>query len=223
MIIDIQNTKTYYINLDDKVDRKVKTENHLKSLNFTNVERYSAKRGQNAIEGCALSHIDILRTNAKNIPFLIVEDDVAPNYAYRNQIEVPNNVDGIYLGYSMWGYDLNRAKKFSRMNDPTKFEPISSNVYKIENMLSTHAILYCTEQYALAAADIMETILNGEGWHCDYAVGLIQKNFNVYAPIKPYFVQSDHWTYPWTSVGLDDFDIQNKLFKEKINDPIRNP
>ena len=223
MIIDIPSVKTFYINLDDKIERKIQTERHLNSLNFTNIERYSAKRGNNAIEGCALSHIDILRSNASKAPFFIVEDDVAPNHTFKSIFEVPDNVDAIYFGYSLWGYDKERAKKFSRMDYNTNFRVISNNVYKIENMLSTHAIMYCSKRYADAAADVMEIVLNKEHWHCDYAVSLIQKDFNIYAPSTPYFVQSDHWTFPWTSVGLNDFDTKNTFYKSKNNDPILNP
>jgi hypothetical protein len=223
MIIDIPSTKTYYINLDDKIERKLQTEQHLTSLNFKNIERYSAKRGKNAIEGCALSHIDILRKNASNTPFFILEDDIGPNYCYISQIEIPDDVDAIYFGYSMWGYDIDRAKKFSKMDTPTSFIEVKKGVYKLTNMLSTHAIMYCSKRYALAAADIMEQILEKENWHCDYAVSLIQNNFNVYAPSKPYFVQSDHWTFPWTSIGLEDFNETNAKYKKAVNDPRLNP
>jgi hypothetical protein len=83
--------------------------------------------------------------------------------------------------------------------------------------------MYCSKRYADAAADIMEIVLNNEHWHCDYAVSLIHKNFNIYAPKIPYFVQSDYWTFPWTSVGLDEFDIKNTFYKGKKNDPVLNP
>jgi hypothetical protein len=109
------------------------------------------------------------------------------------------------------------------MNTPTSFVEVKKDLYKIANMLSTHAIMYCSKKYALAAADIMEQIFKNENWHCDYAVGLIQNEFNVYAPSKPYFVQNDHWTFPWTSVGLNDFNKKNKIYKKTINDSRLNP
>jgi len=223
MIIDIPSVKTYYINLDDKVERKIQTEHHLNSLNFKNIERYSAKRGNNAIEGCALSHIDILRSNASKAPFFIIEDDAAPNFSFKPIFEVPDDADAIYFGYSLWGYDKERAKKFSRMDTPTSFIEVKEELYKITNMLSTHAIMYCSEQYALSAADIMEQILKKENWHCDYAVSLIQNDFNVYAPHKPYFIQNDYWTLPWTSIGLADFYETNAEYKKAVNDTRLNP
>lgn len=223
MIIDIPSIKTFYVNMDNRVDRKDQTEKLLSNLNFNNYKRYSAKTGKNAIEGCALSHIDILRSNKNNSPFLILEDDVATGNGYNQNIEVPDDVDAIYLGYSMWGYDADRAKKFSRMDNTTSFKKITNNIYKISNMLSTHAIMYCSERYSNAVADIMEQILIKENWHCDYAVSLIQNDFNVYAPSKPYFVQSDYWTFPWTSVGLNDFNQTNSEYKKALNDTRLNP
>lgn len=223
MIIHIPTTKTFYVNVDDKVERKQKIETLLQNLKFKNYERYSAKIGQNAIEGCALSHIDILRSNKDNTPFLILEDDVTTGKGYKEIIEVPDDADAIYLGYSMWGYDAERAKKFSKMDTPTNFKKITNNVYKVCNMLSTHAILYCTERYTVAVADIMETVWKQEQWHCDYACALIQKEFNVYAPANPYFFQYDYWTMPWTYVPLDHFSEMNMTYKKATNDSRLNP
>ena len=222
MIINIPSVKTFYINMDNKIDRKNQTEKLLSGLNFTNYQRYSAKTGQNAIEGCALSHIDILRSN-NHTPFLILEDDVTTGKGYTSTIEVPDDTDAIYLGYSMWGYDPERAKKFSKMNTPTSFKKITNTLYKVSNMLSTHAILYCSERYITAVADIMETIWNQEQWHCDYACALIQEEFNVYAPTNPYFFQYDYWTMPWTYVSLDNFDEMNIEYKKATNDSRLNP
>lgn len=223
MIINIPSVKTFYVNMDTKVEKKDHTEKLLSTLKFTDYQRYSAKTGQNAIEGCALSHIDILRSNKTNTPFLILEDDVATGKGYKETIEVPDDVDAIYLGYSLWGYDVERAKKFSKMDSPTTFKKLTNDLYKIENMLSTHAILYCSERYAHATADIMEIIWNQEQWHCDYACSLIQKEFNVYAPSNPYFFQSDYWTMPWTYVPLERFAEMNTAYKKASNDSRLNP
>lgn len=223
MIVDIPSLKTFYVNMDNKPERKNQTKKLLSGLNFTNYERYSAKTGQNVIEGCALSHIDILRSNASNTPFLILEDDVATGKGYKQTIEVPDDVDAIYLGYSMWGYDPERAKKFSKMDTPTTFKKITTNIYKISHMLSTHAIMYCSERYSNAVADIMESIWKQEQWHCDYACALIQNEFNVYAPANPYFFQYDYWTMPWTYVPLANFAEMNMAYKKATNDSRLNP
>jgi GR25 family glycosyltransferase involved in LPS biosynthesis len=223
MIIDIPSVKTFYVNMDNRVDRRDQTEKLLSNLNFNNYQRYSAKTGKNAIEGCALSHIDILRSNKNNSPFLILEDDVATGNGYSQNIEVPDDVDAIYLGYSMWGYDAERAKKFSRMENTTSFKKVTNNIYKISNMLSTHAIMYCSERYSNAVADIIETIWNQEEWHCDYACSLIQEEFNVYAPVHPYFFQYDYWTMPWTYVSLNKFQEMNSAYKKTTNDSRLNP
>lgn len=223
MIIDIPSVKTYYINMDNKIERRQQTEKLLSSLKFTNYHRYAAKTGENAIHGCGLSHIDILRSNQVTVPFLILEDDVSTCKDYISNIEVPDDADAIYLGYSMWGYDGERAKKFSRMETPTSYEKITDNIYKISNMLSTHAILYCSERYCIATADIMETVWKQEKWHCDYACALIQREFNIYAPAKPYFFQYDHWTMPWTYVPLDKFSETNESYKKALYDQRLNP
>jgi hypothetical protein len=216
MIFDIPSAKTYYINLNNKLDRNRKTKKVLNDLHFIDYQRYSAKEGKNLIEGCALSHIDLL-TNNKNItPFLILEDDIGIGLGYKNKIEVPDDVDAIYLGYSMWGYDLKRAKIFSKMDTPTTIKKITNNLYKISNMLSTHAILYCSKRYCEAAANIMKETLTTQNWHCDYAAALIQKNFNIYAPSSPFFVQNDYWTFKWTSVNLNNFDLLSPTYNEGI-------
>lgn len=223
MIIDIPSLKTFYVNMDDKIERKFKTEKLLSDLNFTNYQRYSAKTSKNAIEGCALSHIDLLRTNKNNTPFLILEDDIINGKGYQKIIEVPDDADAVYLGYSMWGYDPERAKKFSKMDNTTTFKKITNNIYKISNMLSTHAIIYCSEKYTTAVANIMEIVLETKQWHCDYACSLIQNDFNVYAPKDPYFFQYDYWTMPWTYVSLEKFKEMNMIYKKAKNDSRLNP
>jgi len=44
MLIDITKLPTYYINLDDKADRKNKMEKLLASNGFNNVKRFSGKK-----------------------------------------------------------------------------------------------------------------------------------------------------------------------------------
>lgn len=223
MIIDMSSIKTFYINVDEKVERKNQTEKLLCNLNYKNYERYSAKTGKNAIEGCAQSHIDILRSHKSKTPFLILEDDVTIGKGYQQTIEIPEDTDAVYLGYSMWGYDAERAKKFSKMDNTTKFEKVTNHLYKISNMLSTHAIMYCSEKYCNAVADIMENVWKNQQWHCDYACALIQEKFNVYAPSNPFFFQNDYWTMPWTYVPLEKFKEMNTIYKKSPNDPRLNP
>jgi len=66
MIIDLQNIKKVYINLDRDQERKSKFEHTLNELHYTNYERFSARLlpKQKAFNhGCSQSHLDLMSMN----------------------------------------------------------------------------------------------------------------------------------------------------------------
>jgi glycosyl transferase family 25 len=76
--MDSSNLKyCYYINLDERPDRKIHVENQLKLLNIP-YERFKAIKTTNGAIGCSLSHLSILTlAKEKKLPYvLIVEDDI---------------------------------------------------------------------------------------------------------------------------------------------------
>lgn len=75
-----KNYKIFYINLDERIDRKDSFEKHMKKYNLE-FERFSAIKDNFGALGCAKSHLSILK-NAKNNNLenvIIMEDDIAFN------------------------------------------------------------------------------------------------------------------------------------------------
>ena len=73
-----KNYKIFYINLDERTDRKDSFEKHMKKYDLE-FERYSAIKDKFGAFGCAKSHLSVLK-NAKNNNLenvIIMEDDIA--------------------------------------------------------------------------------------------------------------------------------------------------
>ena len=77
-MIHNKNYKIFYINLDERIDRKNRFEKHMKKYNLE-FERFSAINDKFGAFGCAKSHLSVLK-NAKNNNLenvIIMEDDIA--------------------------------------------------------------------------------------------------------------------------------------------------
>ena len=73
-----KNYKIFYINLDERTDRKCAFEKHMKKYDLE-FERFSAIKDNYGAFGCAKSHLSVLK-NAKNNNLenvIIMEDDIA--------------------------------------------------------------------------------------------------------------------------------------------------
>lgn len=75
-IADIQHT--YYINLDERLDRKYHVEQQLQTIGIQNATRWRAVKMSNGALGCSLSHLCLLEmAKDRDLPHvLIVEDDI---------------------------------------------------------------------------------------------------------------------------------------------------
>jgi len=131
--------KIYCINLERRPDRRIKAENHFKSLGievdfFNAIDGNSLSnipRGLNKGEiGCILSHIEIYKDSInKGIGnYLILEDDCEFDLdidlkfkEYEKQI--PNDWNLLYLGGNHNGISLNK---------------VSENVHKLHKTYTTH-------------------------------------------------------------------------------------
>lgn len=75
-----KNYKIFYINLDERIDRKDNFEKHMKKYDLE-FERFSAIKDKFGAFGCAKSHLSVLKiaknNNLENV--IIMEDDVAFN------------------------------------------------------------------------------------------------------------------------------------------------
>jgi len=201
-IIDITSIPTFYINLDDRKDRRSNIQRLLKINGFKNVERISGFKAPNRV-GCSTSHVMALEHIINNniYPALILEDDIGP-FKFRKNIFVPNDADAMYLGISKYGYnqpqdDHPRSLKISELNDDT---------HRVHNMLARHAIIHFNPEYDKQAIDLMKRFISDPKKYVagDVSISTINPKFRVYGQNIPIFFQNDSKTRNLTKKSIYD-------------------
>ncbi len=173
-----------YINLDTALSNRIEMERQFGMIGMNKTERISAKtipapegsKFDKHFVGCGQSHIDALQSG--ETPLLILEDDAQVTEDYREEIDIPHGADAIYLGWST------ANKKMTVKN-------FSENLVKVTGLAAAHAILYLSKRYKDFAEDAISRAIYEEQVPLDVMLAYIQKDFNVYAVRKPYFIQSD--------------------------------
>lgn len=188
MRIDIRFYPVYYINLEEDVEKKRRTEQLLNEMQFKQIVRVPAiKHEQGRIIGCARSHYDIL-SRIKS-PAIVIEDDCELNKDFDGMIDIPLDADAVYLGISHWGRYLNHSGPYVHTSKT------DTECLRIYNMLATHAILYLKQDYI----NMCSRISRHNGYvihnHVDIGFAEIQKYFNIYALDVPLFRQ-----YEWSAI-----------------------
>ena len=184
MKINLLNLPVFYINLKKDKQKSIETVEVLKSLGFTNINRFDAILGETKKEGCAKSHQALLKELDIDGPFIVFEDDIESNGSFNPVIEVPDDADAVYLGISAYSLD-NGITGQSLVADK-----IDDNLYRIYNMLAAHAILYLNKDYYKFLAKAIQAMINADR-NQDNARAETMKYFNVYAFRHPFFYQGD--------------------------------
>jgi hypothetical protein len=201
MIIDIRKNPATYINLDRHIEKNNSMEELIKDFRFRDIKRFSGiDRPDSSIIGCASSHFEILST-VSGIHTILEDDCELQKYA--PIIDIPDRTDAIYLGLSSWAFNGNSGTEWVH-----KFEdvPGHKNLFKVENMLATHAITYISKRYTDACIDVAKNCMKNE-IHVDCGFAEIQKDFNVYALVNPIFYQSSNT--PYTKISFDTIRRNN--------------
>jgi hypothetical protein len=137
--------------------------------------------------GCGLSHLRGLRAAEAHLPLLVLEDDVGVSEHYSPILTVPDNTDAIWLGASDFGaLSIVDHVGFIHMQ---LAEEAECGLLRVHNLLSTHAILYLTERFRLAAIEAIIKCVADLGRPPDCGLAMIQSDFNVYAGREMSFFQ----------------------------------
>lgn len=180
MRVDIREIPVFYLNMDKDVKKRNAMETMLERHGFNNVIRISAVedtdryyRGLAETECKVFSQVD-------SYPFLILEDDCLIN-STKFVFDLPDDADGAYLGVDKDPAIL--YKDFSR------YHHIKDDLYKVTNMVSSHAILYTSR----SMKEMFERICNycafTNPYHIDQYFASVQRFFNIYAFDTPIFYQ----------------------------------
>lgn len=203
MIIDITKLATYYINLDHKEDRRKNMEHLLSSNGFNSVTRFSAKEAGNRV-GCSISHSSLLQeiVNKNKYPCLILEDDLAI-YNFRKIIEIPDDADAVYIGFSRYGWNHNQDEPFPKS---LKITELNENYHRVYNMLARHAIIHLNPLYDQACINEMNKFIQYPDIHKagDVSISRLHPEYKIYSLNEPIFYQDDTGTRGLTNKSLYD-------------------
>jgi hypothetical protein len=202
----IQEFKVVYICPDHNEKyhaRKVHMDTMLAELGFKDVVHF--KSGTDGYPKClADANVEIL-TEYMNEPILLLEDDV--EFTDISEFDFVQGADAIYFGLSVCG-----SHATENYNDKLAiFTPYSRTQVRIQNMLSTHAILYITPRYKQA---VINQLRDCKG-HTDIAITRIQPNFRILANRKPSFFQSAKFNAPDHLDSYTRFVIDDKWLPPK--------
>jgi hypothetical protein len=183
MIIKLKEITVIYIcpDYNEKYhNRKVHMDQLLNELKFKNVIHY--KSSNEKYPHCLNNAtIDIL--SKYKPPFLLLEDDIKDTQNIPDILEIPDNTDAFYLGLSSGGGHISNNYD----DGDSQFEHINDNLYKVKNMLCTHAILYITSNYIL---NVRNQLITKPDYYNDVVISQIQNKFNIYCHHKSYFYQA---------------------------------
>jgi GR25 family glycosyltransferase involved in LPS biosynthesis len=151
-----------------------------------------------------MSHVKILETY-NDIPLLILEDDAKITKDFNPILEVPNDIDSVYVGTSS-GNPYYMTKNY---ND---------TFFRIGNVLSTHAVLYLSEKFKKAVAEVTKLFVYQYQKPVDIGVASILQHFKVLAPKKPYFVQADerNSNNKWEFITARPLENKNSMFPDEF-------
>jgi len=187
MIINIKEIPAIYICPDhnEKYNkRKLHIDQLLTKLKFKNIIHFKSSTEEYP---CCLNNATIEIFSKYKPPFLLLEDDIEVTRDIPDNFEIPDNTDAFYLGLSSGGGD-----KINNYDDGNcLYEYIDDNLFKIKNMLASHAILYINSNYINYLRNELITIPT---YYNDVVMSQIQDKFNIYCNQESYFYQG--FEYP---------------------------
>ena len=210
MKLDIRKLPTYFINLEKDVDKYTSTISLLKYLEFDEIYR---SPGVKEDFGCEKGHHKVLSNKDVPTPCLILEDDILFTGNTKFEVEVPDDADALYIGISQWGRFLNFSGPFIH------YKKINDDIVRIYNMLTTHAVIYISEDYR----NFIKRVAYHHGFETkskfDIGVAETQKYFNVYALENPIFKQGNYNNkvtgVKVSEIGMDK-KAADKFYTEKV-------
>jgi hypothetical protein len=191
--INLKELEIRYINLPAYVNR------NQSMINMLNYYGLKASRIEGIPRGIyknydiiADSHRKALNSSSAE-QVLILEDDCIP-HNYRQEFEVPNDADIIYLGLHTYGHPVER---------------VSEEIWRVSGMAGAHAILYLTQggkDILIQAQKLSRTKKHG----FDISLGKLQHKVNTYALNSPIWYQGDATAL--TKFNADDAEIVSDYY-----------
>ena len=192
MTIDLRKIQSLWIGGINK-NREFKIKSLLDRLEYNHKQIPAVI--SNGFNGNTQSTKNAIEESIKyNEPVIIFEDDANITEHYNNEIDVPDDADAIWLGTSIYGLVNNWESMSLRdgifLTQPQKTGEYN-NFYKVENMLSLHAVVFITNKYKQSMFNYLQYLINKQTAP-DIITAETMKYFNIYACKKPMFFQDDN-------------------------------
>jgi hypothetical protein len=178
----------------------------LTTIGFKNIEHH--KSGSEQYPTCLVHATNAVLTKyLDDNPVLVIEDDVELYEPISSdfKIEFPENTDAFYLGFSKWGGHPTK----NIYGDFAETTLVNDTFIRIQNMLSTHAIVYITKRFKQAVIDTLTVIQDIPKYNTDVAISRIQSSYFVYGLKYPIFFQSKRFGNTLDVQISTKYDIRN--------------
>jgi hypothetical protein len=214
MIIDLREIPVVWINLDSATKNAEIMEERFKKYGFKNTHRRSGlvippppgtHQSIAHFMGCGKTHTGILEDKSFSTPLLVLEDDIEFCDNFNPVIEVPNDVDGVYLGVSHGNMYYKSAK-------------YNENYLRIAGILAAHAILYLTQNFRDDMATVGNYCMDELKQPWDMGSSALQHRYKVVTPLSPVVYQSNDRENANKWQGLTDRPLNNResLFDDNV-------
>jgi hypothetical protein len=184
VIINPRKVPVFYISMDENVQQHEYVESFLSKAGFKHVTRLPGVKAETKRLGVALAHKNALEHCLKTVEghFIVLEGDVAP-WVIPDTLQVPDDADAIYLGASKWGLKNGHGVRNIAL------ELYSEDMFRINNMLAAHAVLYTSSKYVKFLINAIQIMIDMKT-NQDKARAETQKYWNIYGLTQPMFYQS---------------------------------
>ena len=169
-LINLKDIPVYYINMEEAVQRHIEIKNVIKEFGFKKASRIEGPKEHPPASGL------LEAVSKQKPPFIVLEDDCRIK-TKNSIIEIPEFADCVYLGI------CDRA-----FIGTVQFFQYNRDLVKLHDMLSTHAMLFLTEEYCAECIRVTFECVRAPQ-HVDIAYSKIMKDWNVYALAEPIFYQ----------------------------------
>lgn len=184
--LEIKKMNCYILSIGNEI-KETHIQDDFKGLNITFIKPVLKihKRQSGATGFMRIIEMATKENQTNNFkPFIILEDDVSKMGEMPEYIEVPNNIDLLYIGVSKAGM----AKDTHCYQVYTSAVNGFSHLLRVYNMCSTHGIIVCSILGCLLIQKcVTEDYFNKRGW--DISLTQSQPYYNVYALKEPLVYQ----------------------------------
>ena len=183
--MDLRTIDIVYLHGPHRPERK----EHMDSLIRNNGLRGGAFIGvsNEGTRSAAAGLVKLMRSRLEGEfrPFIFMEDDCSTTQWFRYEVPVPEDADAVYLGISIWGMHGDRAHPYVIK------EPVSDDIVRVLNMLSTHAVLILSKRWVENVLKCYEYAYSAmeNPQEFDVPVARSMPGYQVYALKKPLFYQ----------------------------------